>query len=416
MKKPKLPKISIKSSSVVGLINYLFLILLTSLILANVLIALPLTERISNLVAYDLETKTEKYWAKEYTLELNTQDLVDKQAAIQEVRNILDRRLTSIGVEKKTITSNTIADKDQVNIAVQTTENEMYVDELVRSPFRINIVTRKSDVNFEDEENPYAMYLGENYDSTPFTRETFRNIYITKLKNSANEYSYFALYKTWPWQTEWNTFITDYQGQTVGVSIDGFVTPIQVPTTVESFALPVSSTDKTEAKLVSILYNAGSMPIDYSLVSQQVLPVEQIESDYVKLTEGILLAVIAIYIYLLLIDRTPRSTLVVAGLSTLLTVSLWISYLKISGTSVDIPLLAIEIISIIAILRITTENKESSILVNVLLALISSVAIILGTGYVKLFAIDMLSIIILGIVAQQISVYYINKIKRVLKI
>lgn len=417
MKRFRLPKVNLKGSSVAGFFNYILVILLTSVIFVDILIALPLTERVTNLVSYDLETKNELYWAKEYTLELYTTDLINKEEAINGVKNILDKRLVSLGVEKRTITSESLDEKDIVKVSVQSTKPQIFVDELVRSPFILNIVTRKGDVNFDDPEDPYAAYLGQNYESTEFTRSTFRNIYITQLKNSANEYSYFALFKTWPWESKWNTFLKDHQGELIGVSIDGFVTPMQIPLDdISNFALPISTTERDEMKLISILYNSGVMPTSYTLVEQTAVQVEQIESDYVKITEGILIAVVLIYLYLLLIDRTPKKVLVTAGLSTLITLASWITYLKIAAIPVDISILAIEVIAVIAILRITTENRESHLIVNILTALITSVAIVLGTGYVKLFAFDMLILIILGNVSQLISAFYINKIKGVLRV
>ena len=63
------PKFDIKH-----LLNNLFLIIATSIIFTAVLVALPLTEKITERTSFDLVTKENQYWSKEYTLELQTTD------------------------------------------------------------------------------------------------------------------------------------------------------------------------------------------------------------------------------------------------------------------------------------------------------------------------------------------------------
>ncbi len=413
----RFPKIKIKKIDFKYILNYFFVIVLTSLILVTILISLPLTERVSSQVTYDLKTKSELYWAKDYTLQLDIWDRVDKEKILDRTTSTLYRRLSRYGVEKIDMYTFTQDKMEYINIHVQSSMPQEYVDELIRSPFIIKIVVRNPDIDFEDPENPYAVYLAENYLDTEFTRDSFRNIYITKLKNSANEYSYFALFKTWPWESQWKVFLEDYQGQEVGVSVDGFVTPVQIPTTKPIvFALPISTEKKEEAKLISLLYNTDSIPEPYTLIDEQQVPIENIEGDYIKILEGVLLATIVIYAYLFLIDKTSKKILILSALSTIITISLWVSYLKIISIPTDIFLLTIEILAMIAILRITTENSESKIVVNVLLALIASLVAILGTGFAKIFASDLFVLLMLGIISQQIAWFYTTKVRKILKI
>lgn len=417
MKKFKLPKIKAGKIDFKYLINFFLVILLTSFILVCILIALPLTETFSSNITYDLKTKSEMYWAKEYLLEIDNSDAREKNKQIDDIKSVLYRRLSKLGVEKVDMANYSENGKEYILIHVQSSLTQMFVDELIRSPFLLEVVTRNPEIDFEDPENPYAIYLAENYLPTGFARESFRNIYVTKLRNSSNEYSYFALYKTWPWNTEWNNFLNLYKGQEVGVSIDGFVTPIQVPATEPIlFALPVSTLEREEAELISILYNSGVVPVTYSLVDQQEVPIENVEADYIKLIQGIIIAVVVIYAYLLLIDKTEKKTLIVSALTTIITISIWIAYLKIAVIPVDIFLLAIEVIVMVAILRITTENTESRIIVTVLLALIASLVAILGTGYAKIFASNLFVLLILGNISEQIARFYTFKVRKLLKI
>ncbi|PKN02600.1 hypothetical protein CVU76_00995 [Candidatus Dojkabacteria bacterium HGW-Dojkabacteria-1] len=417
MKNFKLPKIKAGKIDFKYLLNYFLVILLTSFVLVCILIALPLTETVSSNVTYDLKTKSEMYWAKEYLLEIDNSDAREKNKQIDGIKSVLYRRLSKLGVEKVDMANYSENEKEYILIHVQSSLTQMFVDELIRSPFLLEVVTKNPDIDFEDPENPYAIYLAENYLPTGFTRESFRNIYITKLKNASNEYSYFALYKTWPWDSEWNDFMNLYKGQEVGVSIDGFVTPIQVPATEPIlFALPVSTLEREEAELISILYNSGIVPFTYSLVDQQEVPIENVEADYIKLIQGIIIAVVVIYAYLLLIDKTEKKTLIVSALTTIITISIWIAYLKIAVIPVDIFLLAIEVIVMVAILRITTENTESRIIVTVLLALIASLVAILGTGYAKIFASNLFVLLILGNIAEQIARFYTFKVRKLLRL
>lgn len=241
----RFPKIKIKKINFKYILNYLFVILLTSFILVTILISLPLTERVSSQVTYDLKTKSELYWAKDYTLQLDIWDRTDKEKILDRTTSTLYQRLSKYGVEKVDMYTFTQNEMEYIDIHVQSSLPQEYVDELIRSPFIVKVVTRDPEVDFEDPENPYAIYLGENYLDTQFTRDSFRNIYITKLKNSAKQYSYFALFKTWPWNSQWKTFLEEYQGQEVGVSVDGFVTPVQIPTTKPIvFAAPISTEKK----------------------------------------------------------------------------------------------------------------------------------------------------------------------------
>lgn len=416
MKKFKIPKLKTKLPNFKGTINYLITVLISSAILGLVLISLPLTERVTSSATYDLVNKSNLYWSKEYTLELKTENAIKIDQDIDKTKSILQKRLRNFGVEESSIYSYQENDKWYIRVSVKTSKSKDLVETLIKSPYIVNIVTRKADVNYEDTENPLTPYLAENYDQTKFTITNFRNIYVTQLKNSANEYSYFALFKTWPWEKEWNTFLNDNVGQTVGVNIDGFVTPVQVTGTQDLFAVPVTVQEKEYARLISILYNSGGIPISYDNSSEKELDINNPEIDYIKLTEGILVAIIFIYIYLLFIEKTPKDILIRSGLATVLTVSGWIAYLKITETPTDIFLLAIEVISIIAIIRIITENVESRVIVTVLIALISSLCIILGFGYVRIFANDLLILMIVSNLSLSISTYYISNVRRSLKI
>ncbi len=416
MKKLKFKKIKIKQKSLNGLFRYLFLIIISAAILATVLIALPLTERLSSSVAYDLVNKKDLYWSKEYELQLETEDSKEIQKDIEKTKSIIQKRLRLFGVEESSISNYEQDGIHSIRVSVQTSKSTDIVDTLIKSPFLLTIVTRKDDFNYEDQEDFLAPYLEENYNKTAFTRDEFRNIHITKLKNSSNEYSYFALFKTWPGKNEWEKFVQDNAGETVGTSIDGFVTPVQIPTDQSLFAASVSAQDKEQAYMINILYNSGVIPLNYNTTNEISKTPDIAQTNYIKLTEGILITVVLIYAYLLLVEKTPKETLIKSGLSTVITVSAWIAYLKITETHVDIFLLSILIITLIALIRIITENTESRIVVTVLIALIASICSLLGSGYVKIFAFDLLTLMIVANISLSFCVWYIANIRKSLKI
>ena len=278
--------------------RYIFTVIFSSVLLAVVLISLPLTEKVTSSATYDLVNKNSLYWSKEYTLELDTSKSINEKNDIEKVKSILQKRLYKLGVEESFVNSFEKDDTQYIKITVQTTKDIQSVDSVINSPFIVNIVTRKDGIDFENQDEPLTPYLLENYDLTQFNRDSFRNIYITQLRNSSNEYSYFALFKTWPWDSKWSTFLTDNAGQIVGVSIDEFVTPVQIPTDQSLFAVPISATSKEEASIVSNMYNSGLMPMGYTISEEKNIPTNIAEIDYIKLTQGILVAVILIYLYL----------------------------------------------------------------------------------------------------------------------
>ncbi len=410
-------KIKFKSKKInwKGVFNYFISVIISAVILALVLISLPLTEKVSSSASYDLVNKNNMYWSKQYILELDTSKSSDIQKDIADLKSVLQKRLKNFDVERSSLTSYQENDKYYLKAEIQTSKEQELIEQLIKNPFIIKIVTRKDDVNYEDTENPLIPYLEENYNVTEFTRKDFRNVYVTKLKNTSGEYSYFAIFKAWPWSGKWNEFLNKYSGQIVGVSIDGFVTPVQINED-KIFAPSVSAIDEQYAKVTSILYNSGVSPMSYSTISEEDKPLDIAEIDYIKLTEGILIAILFIYVYLLIVEKTRKSILLTSGVATVLTVSSWIAYLKLSAQPTDIFLLALEVITVIEVIRMITENRESRVHITLLLTFMSVLCILLGFGYVKIFANDLLILMILSNLSLLISTYYISKVRKSLKI
>ncbi len=186
--------------------------------------------------------------------------------SLESFNNIFFKRLKGFGVEE--ISSNIIDNK--IHITITSTKDQSLVRELLANRFSAQIVTRKADVNFENSGDQYAYIYATNYDATEWDRSDFRNVYITKLKTNSGEQSYFAIFKLWPNKTEaFKAFLGKYNGQYIGVNIDGFVTPYLVDTTQQIFAIPISTEDIQQIKVMSLLYNSGLINTDCSIESKR---------------------------------------------------------------------------------------------------------------------------------------------------
>ena len=170
-----------------GIFNYFISVVISATILALILISLPLTEKVSSSASYDLVNKNSIYWSKEYILELNTSQSSNIQKDIAELKSVLQKRLKQFDVEQSLITSYQENDKYYLKVEIQTSKEQELVEQIIKNPFIINIVTKRDDVNYEDTENPLIPYLEENYNKTEFTRKDFRTVYITKLKNTSGD-------------------------------------------------------------------------------------------------------------------------------------------------------------------------------------------------------------------------------------
>jgi len=97
-------------------------------------------------------------------------------------------------------------------------------------------------------------------------------------------------------------------------------------------------------------------------------------------------------------------------------VSGWITYLKVTGTPIDIFVLALEVIAIVVIIRLVTENIESRLNVTILLLVVAILGVLFGSGYVKMFTKDLILLLILSNLSLLICSFYITNVRKSLKI
>ncbi len=401
MKLPKL-KLNIKS-----LLNYIFVILISSVFVATILIALPLTEKYLNNTPYNLSTKDSSYWSKEYILKIDSEEQKD----IQKTRDVLFRRLRKFGTEQMSVTQK----GDDIMVTITTSKDKDLTEQLIKNRFAVEIVTRKDDVNYEDPEDPYAYLLATNYNTTDWDRDDFRNVYITKLQNSTGSKSYFAIFKLWPTKSvEFNKFLTQYEGQTVGVSTDGFVSPVQVPTgTNKLFAPPVSTEDLQEINVIDILYNSGSIPVNISLTSEKDMVPNIPQTDYIMVSILIFAGLLISYIYLAISKNASTSVLIKSLLATILTISIYLTILKLLQIPIDTFLLPIEAILTMILIRVISENKDSVVYIDIILFGVLVVLIFLGFGYISIVARNMILLLALSKITLLLSGWYIYKVRKI---
>lgn len=400
-------------------VRYVALVLVTAMLISTTLIALPLTEKVSEKLSFNLNTKDSKYWSKEYILKVETKDDRD----IKKIKEVLYRRLRGFGVENSTIF---IEEKDEsstkLRIVVNSTKDPENVAQLVANRFNYRVVTRKSDVDFTNQENPLTIIMGENYDATDWDQEDFREVYIPKqkLRTSDGTYRYFAIFKQRASKRrELNQFLKEKQGETIGVEIDGFVTPYQVPifqegsSKVESITVGINADDPIGAKVTGLLYNSGHIPVKYILESQNDLEPQNIRIDYVKITIGFAISLIAVYILLYIFKYDTKTSLVKSFLATIITLTIYLTYIKLTQTPIDTFLLTITAILTTILIRALVSNRDSELYIVIGAIAILITINILGTGLMSIFAIEMIALIAISKLSLLISNWYIDNVRQV---
>lgn len=393
------------------LLNYVSIILATSLFITLTLIALPLTEKFSQNTPFNLTTKEDHYWSQEYILDLSTTEKKDAEIT----RDIIYRRLKRFGVEKVSVRNLGVQeDITQLQVVVNTTKNQELVKELISNRFDVQVMTRKDDVDFDDEENQFAYLFADNYNPTEWTRDDFRNIYITELKTNENSEAYFAIFKFWPnKESGFNAFLDKHRGEYIGVSIDGFVTPYLVPEVDQGiFAVPITTEDLEQIESIDILYNTGIIPINYTISEEIELEPQIIKLDYIRISIGFAISMLLTYAYLFLLRKDSVEILKTSLFSSILTASTYIVILKLLNIPIDVFLLPVIMTLTFVLTKVLTENKDSQLYLGSILILVLLTFNILATGYVVILATHLIYIILLSQISLTISRWYLDKVRK----
>ncbi len=375
-----------------------FLSIFTALYIAIFFISLPFTENFVAKYSYDLRLKSESYTNESFTVELDKDEIEADQ--IDEYMDIIRRRLSIAGVERFQISSESKTveiDKepdlelieaedeplqeeesdDEIEEEKEVESKEIYVinvetwsileDYIVQSLLTIDgqveIYTVKDGVEFDNEEDFLAPYLEENYDKTPIDRDYFRRIIVRESPTSAGGLSYFLVFKPrMAFRDHINEFLTQRQGEMIGVNIAGYIMPYQVGGT--DLIVGIGATESDKAMYSAIF---STKPFDFTPTVQRegatenleeafvtdeqpvsepqekVYPynfLEGIEKNYEKYTAGFAFFAVLFAIVLgILTKKDPRdkyNSSLIFLFSTTLALSIWLAYLKITASPIDL--------------------------------------------------------------------------------
>lgn len=401
-------KLNFRKVSFSQIFNYTIVILISSAIVATTFLSIPQSEsllpsQLFNGQRFDLNVKEKKYWKKEFILETNDKD----PKKINETKDILFKRLQKIGVEEVQITNQ----ESVIKVIVQTTVDETTVQNMISTRGFIRIVTRKPDVDFNSDQ--LAIFLKSNYDDTPWTRYDFRTIYIAKLLNSNQQKSYFALFKPWPNDAaRFTEFQNQYAGQTIGVAIDDFVSPVTVSTSkTKQFAMGIGG-DETQANFYSIIFNTGVIPLEYSVKDSKTLDPQVFNINYLQALFAIAIVMIVIIAYLFFTEKKENKENVWKfALTSLLSYTVLITLLKTYYIPIDLFLILITTILAIVYLKTTILRQTEAWSLRLVAITVTLVMIYLGFGYIKLLGYYLATFLVFSYVLEKLAEAYIKSIK-----
>lgn len=406
-----------------GLFNYVFLVFVTALILFLFIFSLPQTEQYLKLPSNSVNVTDSKFWDKTFKAELNLEGLnpADKWNQINAVKNNLYSRLNKYGVEMVNIEYINDDKVGKFNIHIRSSKELQRVQALVAQNGNLKVVIKKDDANFQDEKNPYAMYLPDSYNDSSISRSDLRTIYVTKLKTAGDEYAYFGIIKPWIWNSaKYNKFLIDNSGKDGGINIDGFVTPTSIPvytgsTSTQGTAKPIFAflvgTDAENSKAQGIVLNSTPLPDNYTYKEVVDNQPSKISYNY-YLVFGSL--VFSILISLLVLKFIFRGEFIQPALTILVAFTTVVAYLKFTQTEVlSLSLvLSLSITTLFTLLYTMAKDKLNvSLPIFILLALMAFPA----KSYFVIFAPLSLVLISLVVVLSPIIKTYLELFKTTFK-
>ncbi len=397
----------------------------SAIIFSLVLIAIPQTEKLLKTVRYDI-VQAPAQWQQSYILQLtiNSQDQSNSANLIAQTESIIYNRLKSYGVETVTF-QQTKQDKThpEVTVTVVSSKDQADIEQLVGQRYFLQFVIRKPGVKFDDTSNPLVNYDISNYTLTEFTRYYFRTVYVTKLRSTSGTDAYFAIYKPWPNSSDkFFSYFDPYVGQEEGISIDGFVNPIMIPTTQiqnsngnlqrQPFAIALS-TDAKAANVQNILLNSGVIPIEYNLSKTNTLKLDGNDNNYLHFVEISAAVVILSLVLGLIFKKKEFDTVKFLFISaipifTLITIAKVISYAVLPY---DLFIAYVIFLSLNTVYTLTNSGYVTK-LISIILLLGIYMSIISGGVLILFYLMLLLSV---SLVFDYLYPYYIDLIKESLK-
>lgn len=459
---PKLPSIDRNQTGTV--FGLLFTILVTSMLISAILIALPKTEQWIPENRFDLNVKEDQYWSKSFTLELTVKQ-ADKDQATEKVeltKGVIQRRLDRYKVEQIEIRNldgyngtesgeqsedpeqeelvdaveqkaeeesvqGTSDDNDSpikkyVQIDITGSPDQANVTRLIGSRHYLKIMTAKPEASNTDDQ--LAPYLPDNYERTEFTRRSFRNVEIKQLPTLDGSEAYFAIYKAWPQNAiAWRSFLGENAGKTIGIAIDGFVTPYDVPIEFDPdlknpqqnpvFA-PGVTQDSEEAKILDILYNSGVIPLEYVIIDSNDIETTPYDLNSIEVSAAFILAVIIVMAYTYFRNREDGGRNLLFMLTSVSVFAIYVALLKMTSTPIDLPILLLEGLTIILLAKVLSYRTRSILLIDIPIIMFFALLSYYGSGYIAIYGRQMVVISLAIVVIVPVLDTYIDKMKNLL--
>ena len=164
---------------------------------------------------------------------------------------------------------------------------------------------------------------------------------------------------------------------------------------------------------MDLLYNSGLIATDCTIESETELSVEQPAVDYISIVLGILAGIVIFYTYLLISKTTSNDRIFKSLLASTLTISFYLTFLKIFNVPVDLNMLAVEAVLVIVMSYTLSENKDSHFYIELFLLVLLGSIIFLTAGTLSQLAQETLLLAALTKICLVISGWYINKVKKI---
>jgi len=119
------------------------------------------------------------------------------------------------------------------------------------------------------------------------------------------------------------------------------------------------------------------------------------------------------YIYLFISKNASKTVLMKSFLATILTISIYLTILKLLQIPVDTFLLPIEAILTMVLIRVISENKDSVVYIDIILFGVLAILIFLGFGYIPIVARDMILLLAISKITLLLSGWYIYKVRKI---
>lgn len=409
--------------------SYITVIIISALLLSTLLFALPKTEAIIPTIddkRFDLNTKEEDYWKKEFIIELNIEErdraLVEDK--VEKTKDVLYQRLRKAGVEEIQITEyekdedeeeeeNDLFIVEHIKVIIQTTKDENFVKRMLASSGDVQIMKPREDFDILNQEDEMQIYLPENYELTGWGRDDFRSILINDLIAGDGQRSYFAIFRpTYTNRPAFSSFLNEHDKQILGVLIDSYVLPVEVNLDMMNvFAVGIGP-DPREAQIQDIILNTGVIPVvDMFTVSERDLEPNIYEIDHIQISLAILVGIISIIYFLYQKEKEEKEKILQFSFSLLLIFSISLTVLKIWKIPVDLFLLIpTGILTTIYVKTMYTCTKESKFILMATI-LMASLMIFLGTGYAPILGRFLLFTIALSFLTEFLTKIYFKNIK-----